>query len=116
MSQSLEPNPGLQPLLSAAVGRQRLSSEALRNLTHTFAGVKAGSEIRVFDDALNEIAGIESCAANQALSVPYYGGGTNITLEILALDYDEVRITIPAPSVNTSIPIQQRADRWYSNP
>lgn len=83
--------------------------------TVTFAGVNAGSEIRVYDSTGAELDGIESCDVNQVLSwaIPEI---TTVTARIVHPDYKikEFNFTTSAGAVN--LPVQQEVDKWYSNP
>jgi len=83
--------------------------------TVTFTGVNSGTEIRVYDKVTGtELAGIESCATDQALTWVLSGNDTTIRLVNTAYKIKEFDYT---PVVgNQSLPIQQEPDKWYSNP
>ena len=83
--------------------------------TVTFTGVNSGTEIRVYDKVTGtELAGIESCATDQALTWDLSGNDTTIRLVNTAYKIKDFDYT---PVVgNQSLPIQQEPDKWYSNP
>ena len=84
-------------------------------VTMTFAGVKAGTEIRVYDASGNEKAGIESCAADQVLT--WATDATEVlTYRLIHLSYGIKEFDYTTPVGVQTLPIQQSADRWWSNP
>ena len=97
---------------------QTLPTDPIGTTTVTFQGVNAGSEIRVLSDG-TEVAGIETCAANQALTWSVYAGGSpNNTVRVVvastAYKLKEFEYTVSLG--NQSLPIQQEIDKWYFNP
>ena len=102
-----------------ALARQSISTDAVGTTTVTFAGVNANSEIRVYLPDGTEVAGIENCAANQALTWPVYAGGSpNNTVRVVVVNtaYKIKEFEYTVTLGNQSLPIQQEADKWYSNP
>lgn len=102
-----------------AVGNARLPSDAIGTTTVTFAGVNAGSEIRVYLSDMTELAGIESCATDQVMSWSVYSSGNpNNTVRIVIIhpSYRIKEFTYLSQTGNQSIPVQQEPDKWYSNP
>ena len=96
-----------------------LPADPIGTTTVTFSGVNAGSEIRVYLPDGTEVAGIESCAANQALTWPVYAGGSpNNTVRVVVVNtaYKIKEFNYTVSLGNQSLPIQQEADKWYSNP
>jgi len=92
---------------------------AISSTTVTFDGVIAGSEIRVYDASLNELAGIESCAANQQLTWPVYASGSpnnNVEIKIYNTGYRLKKFPYTSKVGDQSIPVQMERDRWYNNP
>lgn len=83
--------------------------------TVTFSGVAAGSEIRVYDASANELAGIENCASDQSLTWAIPSPAT-VRIVIVHPSYKIKEFTYTAQAGNQSIPVQQEADKWYSNP
>lgn len=81
----------------------------------TFDGVAAGSEIRVYDSALNELAGTESCSANQALTWAVPSPAT-VQIKIVNTAYKIKDFSYVSVAGNQSIPVQMELDNWYSNP
>lgn len=81
----------------------------------TLTGLQINSEVRVYktsDDSV--VDGVEDSGTSFAWSAPQ---GTSVYIVIHHVDYEYIRITgYTVPSSPTSIPIQQREDRWYSNP
>lgn len=95
----------------------RLSTDPIGIVNLTFDGVDADSEIRIYRNLTGEeLAGIESCVANQILTVNYYGPGQTSIIRIIHTVYGILEIPYTIPNVNQIIPIQQRKDRWYNNP
>ncbi|MBA4340892.1 MAG: hypothetical protein C0423_01940 [Methylibium sp.] len=85
----------------------------------TFAGVQAGSEIRVYLPDMTEVAGIENCAANQTLSWSVFAPGSpnnTVRIVILSTGYRLKEFNYTASVGAQNLPIQQERDQWYSNP
>lgn len=102
-----------------AVSVNRMPNDPVGMTTVTFDGVLAGCEIRIYDPDLNEVAGIESCAENQALSWPMYALGSpknNLRVKIINVAYRIKDFTYQARVGEQSIPVQMEPDNWYSNP
>jgi hypothetical protein len=99
------------------ISRQSLPDDPAGSTTVTFAGVNAGSEIRVYRADGVESAGIETCAANQALTWSVYAPGPNSVFRIVVVHPSyKIKEFTYTPSVgNQSLPIQQEADKWYRN-
>ena len=95
---------------------ERLPSEPIGTTTVTFAGVNAGSEIRVYDASANELAGVESGAADQQLSWPVYSSGNTVRIVIVHPSYKIKEFAYTSTLGNQSVPVQQEPDKWYSNP
>ena len=99
--------------------RQSLATDPIGTTTVTFSGVNAGSEIRVYLPDGTEVAGIESCAANQVLTWPVYSGGSvNNTVRVVVVNvlYKIKEFSYTVSLGNQSLPIQQEPDKWFSNP
>ncbi|MFN4325229.1 MAG: hypothetical protein ACK4FP_05015 [Azonexus sp.] len=102
-----------------AVGNARLPDDPIGSATVTFAGVNAGSEIRVYLSDMTEVAGVESGAADQSLSWDVYAPGSpNNTVRIVIIhpSYKIKEFTYTATAGSQNIPVQQEPDKWYSNP
>lgn len=82
--------------------------------TVTFSGVHAGSEIRVYDASGNELAGVESSTANPELTWVLSTGDVRVVVVHLDYKIKDFQYTPVAGAV--SLPVQQEADSWYSNP
>ncbi len=82
--------------------------------TVTFSGVNASSEIRVYNTALDELAGIETCSANQVLTWAIPTGDVRIV--IIHPDYKIKEFTYASVVGTQSLPVQQERDKWYKNP
>ncbi len=82
--------------------------------TVTFIGVNAGSEIRVYNTALDELAGVESSSSNPALTWQVPVGDVRIV--IIHPDYKIKEFTYTTTAGAQSLPVQQERDKWYSNP
>lgn len=107
------------------LSRQTISTDPIGTTTVTFSGVVAGSEIHVYlpdgdgGSAGTEVAGVESCSANQVLSWPVYAAGSpNNTVFITIIKRGIGWRKFPYQSVvgNQTLPIFQVADRGYNNP
>ena len=99
--------------------RQSLPDDPVCTTTVTFQGVNANSEIRVYLPDGTEVAGIENCAANQALTWPVYAGGSpNNTVRVVVVNtaYKIKEFEYTVTLGTQSLPIQQEADKWYVNP
>lgn len=104
---------------SQVFGRARLVTEPIGSASVTFAGINAGSEIRVYIPDGTEVAGIESCSADQVLSWPAYATGNPnnvVTIRIISLAHKVIEMTYTSAAGSIAIPIQQQPDPWYSNP
>jgi len=102
----------------AVLGRQSLPDDPIGQTQVTFSGIQAGTEIRVYLPDGTEVAGIESCAANQVLTWSVYAPGANsvVTVRLVNTAY-RLKEFDYTPVVGTqSLPVQQEADRWYKNP
>ena len=98
---------------------QRLPNDPIGTTTVTFAGVNVNSEIRVYLPDGTEVAGIENCAANQALTWSVYAGGSpNNTVRVVVVNtaYKIKEFEYTVTLGTQSLPIQQEADKWYVNP
>ena len=100
------------------IQRQSLPTDPIGNTTVTFSGIQADTEIRVYLPDGTALTGIEECAANQVLTWPVYAPGANsvVTIRLVNAAY-KIKEFDYTPVVGTqSLPVQQEADRWYSNP
>lgn len=82
--------------------------------TVTFAGVNAGSEIRVYNSAGTELAGVETCDANHVLTWTVPIG--DVTIRIVHTAYKIKEFDYTSAAGAQSLPVQQDVDDWYSNP
>ena len=102
-----------------SIGVSRWPTDPVGTATVAFLGVNTGSEIRVSLSDMAELAGVESCAANQVLTWGVYSSGSpNNTVRIVIVhpDYKIKEFTYLSQIGNQSIPVQQEPDKWYSNP
>ena len=106
-------------------GIQRLPTDPVGTTTVTFQGVVAGSEIRVYlpdgpdGSAGTEIAGLDSCAANQQLSWAVYAPGSqnnNVWIHIIKRGLRWQKFSYTSKVGAQSIPIFQNTDLGYNNP
>lgn len=100
-------------------GIQRLPTDPIGTTTVTFAGVNAGSEIRVYLSDMTEVAGVESGAADQSLSWDVYAPGSPnnmVRIVIIHPSYKIKEFTYTSTAGSQNIPVQQEPDKWYSNP
>jgi len=108
-----------QGFMAVTLGVQRLSGEPTGTITCTFQGVIAGSEIRVFGPTEVERAGVETCDANHVLSWSAYAPGdanNNVRVKVINMAYKIKDFPYTVSAGAQSLPIQQEADPWYSNP
>ena len=87
----------------------------METTTVTFDGVIAGSEIRVYDSALNELAGVESCSTNHSLTWAIPSPAT-VQIKIINIAYKIMDFPYASIEGTQSIPIQMETDKWFSNP
>ena len=85
--------------------------------TLTLSGLVANSEVRIYrTGTTTEEDGVENSTTSFAYSYNY-PTGWNIDIVIHKADYEHIRITNYAlGAADSTIPIQQRFDRNYSNP
>lgn len=103
----------------AGVGSLPLPSDPVGQVTITFSGVKAGSEIKLISSGMTIIAGTDSASFNTSFVVDKYtvGSANNvIRILIIALGYEIIDISFTIPQSDASIPVFQRIDRTYNNP
>jgi hypothetical protein len=101
------------------LGEQLLPTDSIGPSTVTFLGVNAGCEIRVYSPDGTELAGIETCLANQVLSWPVYTSGSpdnTVTIRIVGTAYKLKEFNYVTQPGVVSLPIQQEPDKWYYNP
>jgi len=98
--------------------RQSLPTDPVGTTTVTFSGIQADTEIRVYLPDGTEVAGIESCAANQVLTWSVYAPGANSTMYITLLKrgYRWQRFPYTPVVGAQNLPIFQIVDLGYSNP
>lgn len=102
-----------------AAGLHRLPTDPIGQAVVTLSGAVAGSEIRVYDPDLNELAGIETCATDQVLSWNVYAYGSpynTVRIKIINTVYKIKDFLYTAQLGNQNIPVQMEADPWFSNP
>lgn len=110
---------GLLPSGHIHFGKQRLPTDPIGTTTVTFDGVPADSEIRIYDPNRNELAGIETCAANQVLSWAVYATGSpnnKVRIVIIDMVHRIKEFNYTSQVGNQSIPVQTEPDKWYANP
>jgi hypothetical protein len=92
------------------------------NIAVTLTGMKDNTEVRVYATGTTtpELAGIEDATSGSANNRSFtfsLTGGTAIDIRIYAVGYQPADIlNYTVPGSDTSIPIQQVSDRWYTNP
>ena len=90
----------------------------------TLTGMKDNTEVRVFDNSTSnpqvELAGVENATDGTAGDRSFtfsLAAGTIVDIVIVNVTYENQRIdSYTIPGTSTSIPIQQRFDRNYTNP
>lgn len=96
-----------------------LPTDPIGITTVTFAGIHAGTEIRVYLPDGTEAAGVEECSVNHVLTWQVYAAGSpnnTVTIRIVHVDYKLKELEYISTVGTTSIPIQQDRDKWFSNP
>lgn len=81
----------------------------------TFIDIKADTEIRIFNALGFEVAGVESCIADQTLIWNADNEGV-FTIRLISLVYGLQEFTYTATVGEHSIPIQQEIDPWFKDP
>lgn len=93
------------------------STTIVASNTVTLTGLQAGSEVRAYlgtnPSTSTEIDGVESSTTSFIFSQSYSGQAGYI--QVFALGYLPIRLSITYESNNISIPIQQSIDRVYLN-
>jgi hypothetical protein len=87
----------------------------------TFTGMKDGTEVRIYDAGTGaEIDGIEEATDGSPDNRSFTWSdqaGNEVNYVIHNVTQETIRVEgFPVPSIDTSIPIQQRIDRNYDNP
>ena len=105
---------------SVSIGRVSLgvaawATDPVGTATVTFDGVPAGNEIRVYDQDLNELAGVETCTANQILTWSVYAPGSpknNVQIKIFGIDYKIKDFPYTSRVGAQTVPVQMDTDPW----
>lgn len=97
------------------------STTVTQDVTVTLTGLKDDTEIRVFDTGTTtEIAGIEDATAGSPDDRTFditLAAATAVDIRIINVTHEIEKLTnYIMPSVDASLPIQQRFDRNYANP
>lgn len=102
------------PTVRNGTGATTTLVTGLTNVTLT--GLVDGTEVRVIDNvSQNELTGIESTSGGEYTF--QLSSGVVVDIVIHNLQYEYIRINgFEIPATDTSIPIEQRFDRNYSNP
>lgn len=107
------------------LSRSNLPDDPFGTTTVTFDGVVAGSEIRVYlpdgssGAAGTEVAGLDSCAAQQQLTWPVYAAGSpnnTVWVHIIKRGLRWMKFPYVSKIGTQSIPIFQNTDLGYNNP
>lgn len=101
------------------LGRLRLPTDPIGATTVAFEGVQPGSEIHVYLPDGTEVAGVESCAANQELAWPVYAPGSvnnTVSITIIKRGLRWQKFTYASKLGAQSIPIFPQPDLGYNNP
>lgn len=107
---------GSIPTVRNGVGASTTIVAGLTQVTLT--GLVSGSEVRVLETGTTtELAGIESVATTPGNFSFSLAQSTVIDIVVHNIEYEYLRINnFTVPANDTSIPIEQRFDRNYSNP
>ena len=102
-----------------SLSKQLLATDPIGTTTVTFAGVNAGSEIRVYLPDGTEAAGVETCDANHVLTWSVYAPGSSnntVTIRIVNTAYKIKEFSYTSVAGTQSLPVPQEADKWDVNP
>ena len=89
-------------------------TEVVSGVTLTFGGVKAGSEIHIFNLGGTLLASVESAVENQTISLQT--AGVQVRIFIASLGYENIDLKYTVPLSDAAVPVFQRIDRNYRNP
>lgn len=110
---------------SVSSGVFSFPTDPIGTTTVTFDGVVAGSEIRVYlpdgvgGSAGTEVAGLDSCVAQQQLTWPVYAAGSpnnTVWIHIIKRGLRWMKFPYASKPGAQSIPIFQNTDLGYNNP
>ena len=90
------------------------TTDVVSGITLTFAGVKVGSEIHIFDSNATLLASVESAVENQTITLQVTG--VQVRVFIASLGYENLDIPYLVPASDSTVPVFQRIDRNYRNP
>ena len=96
-----------------------LPTDPIGNTTVTFAGVQAGTEIRIYLPDGTEAAGVEECSANHTLAWAVYAAGSpnnTVSITLLLRGYRWQKFTFTSTVGAVNLPIFQTTDLGYRNP
>ena len=105
--------------MGLSLGVCRLPTDPVGTTNVTFSGVQAGSEIHVYLPDGTEVAGVESCAANQELAWPVYAPGSinnTVSITIIKRGLRWQKFNYASKLGAQSIPIFPQPDLGYNNP
>jgi hypothetical protein len=77
----------------------------------TLTGLQSNSEVRVYDGANTELAGVENSGTSFTANI----SAASVDIVIHSLGYEYQKIEGADTSANLTLPIQQRVDRNYRN-
>ena len=104
---------GGSSLTADNAGTANGETNILQSATLTISGLVAGSEVRLYDSALNEIAGVESSSTHEDFT--YNEAYVGAILVVHNVDYKPLRIELNLELSNSTLPVQQQFDRNYKN-
>ena len=84
--------------------------------TITFTGLPDNTEVRMYDDSDNEIAGVENSSGGSVALTYEYTGNKTARCVFASIGYNYLSFDYTLDGTNVSIPVQLVADRWYNNP
>ena len=105
--------------MGLSLGVCRLPTDPVGTTNVTFSGVHAGSEIHVYLPDGTEVAGVESCAADQELAWPVYSHGSvnnTVSITIIKRGLRWQKFNYASKLGAQSIPIFPQPDLGYNNP
>lgn len=117
------PSPGVRGAFHTVGGemisRLSLPTDPQGSTSVTFSGIVAGSEVHVYLPDGTEVAGVESCIADQILTWPVYAPGSpnnTVTITLIKRGLRWQKFPYQSETGSQVLPIFQNPDLGYNNP
>lgn len=102
-----------------SLGTFRFDTDPIGTTAVTFSGVQSGTEIHVYLPDGTEVAGTESCTANQVLTWPVYASGSannTVAITLIKQGLRWQKFSYTSQPGNQMIPIFPLIDLGFVNP